>query len=93
MRKEYDFSKGKRGALIPSKGKTRITIYLDDEILASFRERAEAAGIGYQTMINEALKSYLKNPAAQPLTERDLRRVLREELSEQGITKSLRSES
>nr|NCS21133.1 CopG family transcriptional regulator [Microcystis aeruginosa G11-06] len=29
MRKEYDFSKGKRGALISSKGKTRITIYLD----------------------------------------------------------------
>ncbi len=80
MRNEYDFSKGKRGAVIPSKGKTRITIYLDDEILASFRERAEAAGLGYQTLINEALKTYLKNPTEQPLTESDLRRVLREEL-------------
>ncbi|TRT76629.1 MAG: hypothetical protein EWV82_20830 [Microcystis aeruginosa Ma_AC_P_19900807_S299] len=53
MRKEYDFSKGKRGALISSQGKTRITIYLDDEILAYFREQAETAGMGYQTLINE----------------------------------------
>lgn len=56
MRKEYDFSKGKRGALISSTGKTRITIYLDDEILAYFREQAETAGMGYQTLINEVLK-------------------------------------
>ena len=80
MRDEYDFSQGKRGAVIPSKGKTRITIYLDDEILASFRERAEATGVGYQTLINDALKAHLQNPSEQPLTESDLRRVLREEL-------------
>ena len=80
MRNEYDFSKGKRGAVIPSTGKTRITIYLDDEILDSFRQKAEAEGLGYQTLINEALKAHLKKPAIQPLTENDLRRVLREEL-------------
>ena len=40
MRDEYNFSQGKRGAAISSKGKTRITIYLDDEILESFRERS-----------------------------------------------------
>jgi hypothetical protein len=28
MRKEYDFSEGKRGYVIPTYGKTRITIYL-----------------------------------------------------------------
>ena len=66
MRKEYDFSQGKRGAVIPSKGKTRITIYLDDDLLAHFRERAESAGLGYQTLINEALKAYLKTPPEQP---------------------------
>ncbi|NEO11955.1 MULTISPECIES: BrnA antitoxin family protein [unclassified Moorena] len=82
MRKEYDFSKGKRGAVIPSKGKTRITIYLDDEILANFREQAETAGIGYQTLINEALKKHLLLPNEQPLTQGDLRRILREELSD-----------
>lgn len=81
MRKEYDFSKGKRGAVIPSKGKTRITIYLDDEILANFREEAETAGIGYQTLINEALKKHIKSDSEQVLTQEDLRRILREELS------------
>ena len=86
MRKEYDFSKGKRGAVIPSKGKTRITIYLDNEILESFRERAESAGLGYQTLINEALKAHLKETTEQPLTESDLRRVLREELFQSNET-------
>ncbi|MEZ5650956.1 MAG: hypothetical protein R3E87_10455 [Burkholderiaceae bacterium] len=37
MRKEYDLSKAKRGAVIPSPGKTRITIMLDDEIIEFFR--------------------------------------------------------
>jgi uncharacterized protein (DUF4415 family) len=81
MRKEYDFSKGKRGSVIPTHGKTRITIYLDDEILDQFREQAEIAGIGYQTLINEVLKKYLQSPSDQPLTQEDLRRILREELS------------
>ena len=85
MRKEYDFSHGKRGAIIPSEGKTRITLYLDDEILATFQERAEAAGLGYQALINKALQAYLKNSDEQPLTESDLRRVLREELLQQQL--------
>ena len=80
MRSEYDFSKGKRGPIIPSKGKTRITIYLDSDVLESFRERAEAEGLGYQTLINEVLKAHLKEPVQKSLTESDLRRVLREEL-------------
>ncbi|NJK53491.1 MAG: BrnA antitoxin family protein [Leptolyngbyaceae cyanobacterium SU_3_3] len=80
MRNNYDFSKGKRGAVIPSTGKTRITIYLDDNVLDSFRQKAEAEGLGYQTLINETLKAHLKESEKQPLTENDLRRVLREEL-------------
>lgn len=79
MRAEYDFSKAKRGALIPTKGKTRITIYIDDSVLAEFRARAEQAGTGYQTMMNEALKAYLSQ-AEPPVTETVLRRVIREEL-------------
>lgn len=82
MRDEYDFSKGKRGAIIPSKGKTRITIYLDDEVLNNFRDRAESEGIGYQTLINQTLKTYLKESNQHPVTESDLRRILREELSQ-----------
>lgn len=80
MRDEYDFSQGKRGAVLPSKGKTRITIYLDDDILDNFRERAESEGTGYQTLINQALNAYLQEPNQHPVTESDLRRILREEL-------------
>jgi len=77
MRAEYDFSKGKRGAVI--KGKTRISIYLDSAVIAGFRARAEKAGMGYQTMINEALKLHLAGDA-RPITEQVLRNVLRQEI-------------
>jgi len=80
MRAEYDFSKGKRKALIPAKGKTRITIYIDDAVLDAFRARAEKAGIGYQTMMNEVLKAFLAGEADKPLTESVLRRIIKEEL-------------
>ena len=59
MDKEYDFSKGKRGAVIASPGKTRITIMLDDDVIDSFKNKAESSGRGYQTMINEALRQAL----------------------------------
>jgi hypothetical protein len=80
MKAEYDFSHGKRRALLPSKGKTRITIYIDDAILDEFRVRADEAGTGYQTMMNEALRNYLAGGADTPVTEGILRRVIREEL-------------
>lgn len=83
MRKEYDFSKGKRGAVMPSPGKTRITIMLDDEILEFFRSKAEANGTGYQTLINAELKATVAKLAgkeSEPLTVERLRQVLREEL-------------
>jgi uncharacterized protein (DUF4415 family) len=82
MRDEYDFSKGKRGAVISSPGKTRITIMLDDDIIEAFRVRAESAGTGYQTLINSVLREAItvaKNKQ-KPLTIETLRRVLREEL-------------
>ncbi|MBA5639698.1 BrnA antitoxin family protein [Duganella sp. LX20W] len=83
MHKQYDFSEGKRGAVLSSTGKTRITIMLDEEILEYFRKYAEAQGSGYQTMINAALRQFIfdqSKPANQPVTEETLRRVLREEL-------------
>lgn len=80
MKKEYDFSKGKRGAVRPApKGKTRITIRIDDDILDWFRGQVDAAGGGnYQTLINNALREYIKNQK-EPI-EVILRRVVREEL-------------
>jgi len=84
MRKEYDFSKAKRGPVvaIPA-GKTRITIRLDDDVLEWFKVQVGAAGGGnYQTLINSALRRYMEQQA-EPLEE-TLRRVVREELRNAG---------
>ena len=80
MKAEYDFSKGKRGAVIPQKGKTRISIFIDDAVLDQFRSRAEKSGTGYQTMMNDALRQFLSE-SDQPVTEKTLRLVVREELA------------
>jgi uncharacterized protein (DUF4415 family) len=88
MRNEFDFSKAKRAKDIPhlaklqaanQKGKTRISIMLDNDVIEAFRARAEAQGTGYQTAINEALRAVLK-PENAPITTSMLRAVLREEL-------------
>src|SRR5262245_41314249 len=87
MKKEYDFSGGKRGALLTAPGKSRITIYLDNDILQAFRERGDAAGRGYQTMINDALRAALGDES-QPIDVRTLRRVLREEIPKYRVARS-----
>lgn len=81
MDSEYDFSQGKRGAVEPIvPEKTRITIRLDDNILAWFWDSVHAAGGGnYQTLINEALRQHIQHKR-EPLEE-TLHRVLREELN------------
>ena len=76
MRKEYDLSEATRGAVVREPGKQRITIMLDSDIIVAFRERAEASGRGYQTLINQALRDSLANVEL----EDTLRRVMREEL-------------
>lgn len=80
LKREYDFRNAKRGRVVavPS-GKTRITIRIDDEILAWFRDQVERAGGGnYQTLLNEVLRQHVRH-AKEPL-EKTLRRVIREEL-------------
>jgi uncharacterized protein (DUF4415 family) len=83
MRKEYDFTKARRGAVVSLRGKTRITILLDNDIVEEFRERADAAGRGYQTMINEALRDFL-GKSRRPVDAETLRRILRQELKRVG---------
>jgi uncharacterized protein (DUF4415 family) len=80
MKAEYDFSKGKRGAVLPSPGKkVRITIRLDRDIIDWFRSKVEEQGGGsYQTMLNDALRKHMEHQD-QPIEE-VLRRVVREEL-------------
>ena len=87
MKTEYDFSKGRRGAVIPQKGKTRISIFIDNAVLDEFRVRADKAGTGYQTMMNDALRKYLSE-TDQLVTEKTLRQVLRQEMPEylRGLT-------
>ncbi len=84
MRKEYDLSRARRGPIVPgSKGKTRITIRLDDDIVQWFKAQVHKAGGGnYQTLMNHALREYM-NSSHEPLEE-VLRRVLREELGNVG---------
>jgi len=81
QRKGVDFSTGRRGAVLPSpKGKTRITIRIDTDILDWFREEVNRAGGGnYQTLMNDALRQYVEERHED--LEETLRRVLREELA------------
>ena len=80
MKREYDFSKAKRGPVIPvPKGKTRITIRLDEDVIAWFRDQVyKAAGGNYQSLINDALRQFIAR-SREPLEE-TLRRVIREEI-------------
>ena len=80
MKAEYDFSKGKRGAVLPASGnKIRITIRLDRDIVDWFRAKVEEHGGGnYQSMLNDALRQHIDHQN-QPIEE-ILRRVVREEL-------------
>jgi uncharacterized protein (DUF4415 family) len=84
MKKDYDFSKGKRGAVVSvPAGKTRVTIRLDNDILEWFRDQVDKAGGGnYQSLMNQALRDYVGR-SREPL-ESALRRVIREELRRTG---------
>ncbi len=87
MKAEYDFSKGRRGAVDPlPRGKTRITIRIDRDILDWFRSLVHETGGGnYQTLINDALRDHMRRQV-EPLEE-TLRRVLREELPRRRVAK------
>ena len=81
MKPEYDFSQARRGPLLPSRGKTRITIRIDDEVLQWFRDQVvEQGGGNYQSLMNDALRDYIMS-RPEPL-EATLRRVLREEMAQ-----------
>ena len=80
MKLNYDFSKARRGAVIPPSGnKVRITIRLDKEVVEWFKSRVEESGGGnYQTLLNNALREYIEH-RNEPI-EKVIRRVVREEL-------------
>ena len=88
MKTVYDFRQGKRGRVLPpakeSRGKTRITIRLDEDLVDYFLKEADASGgaKGYQTLINEALRQYVEGKA--PRLADTLRQIVREELRAAG---------
>ncbi len=88
MKKEYDFSRGKRGAVIKTPpGKTRITIRIDDDLLQWFRDQVHEAGGGnYQPRINSALREYVEGKEEN--LKSTLRSVVREELTRYGKKES-----
>ena len=72
-----------RGPVVKPKGKTRITIYLDDDVIEAYRRMGDERGLGYQTLINAALRETI-SPNRRPVDARTLRRILREELKKTG---------
>ncbi|HZO52441.1 MAG TPA: BrnA antitoxin family protein [Bryobacteraceae bacterium] len=85
MKKQYDFSKGKRGRVVAEPpvdpGKVRITIRLDEDLVDYFGAIADRSGgkAGYQTLINSALREYVDGKT--PKWEETLRRIIREEMA------------
>ncbi|TAM74375.1 CopG family transcriptional regulator [bacterium] len=84
----YDFSAGKRGAVLPHKGKVRITIWVDESVIARFREESERTGQGYQTRINAALReAAFGNPLMDAVKE-SVREVVRSEIKAAALAKA-----
>lgn len=79
-----DWSKGKRGPVIPpDPNKTRITIRLDTDIIEHFKGIVNDAGGGnYQTLINNVLRDHIE--ARDEVLEKKLRKIVREELKRAG---------
>lgn len=88
MRKDQDFSKARRGPVLPVvTGKTRITIRLDDDILDWYRAHVESAGGGnYQTLMNQTLRRAMTE-TTEPL-EAVVRRVIRDELGTRPVKRA-----
>lgn len=76
---DADFVRAKVGGFVPAEGKSRITIWLDNDVIDAFKKRAADRGKGYQTLINDALRIAMSSDTG-PVTEDSLRRILREEL-------------
>jgi uncharacterized protein (DUF4415 family) len=84
---EYDFSRAKRGPIVPSSArKTRITIRVDTDVLNWFREEVNKSGGGnYQTLINDALRAHVQGQRGEFVAA--VRMAIREELASAGVSK------
>ena len=80
MKRQYDFSKARRGPVVRvPRGKTRITIRVDEDLLQWFRGKVDEAGGGnYQTLINNALRTFVGSH--EPSLSTVVRRIVRDEI-------------
>lgn len=85
MKNEYDFSRGKRGPAISTQGKTRITINLDSAILERIKAESARTGIGYESLINEALVQHI-GKVEKPMIADPVRIIVREECTRDSET-------
>jgi uncharacterized protein (DUF4415 family) len=85
--RDIDFSRAKRGAVIPlDPGKTKISIRLDNHVIDHFKLLVEKAGGGnYQTLINDALVGYIQQRSVLEV----VRHVVREELTRQAAKRDV----
>lgn len=74
-----DFSRAKRGPVVKHEpGKTKISIRLDNSVLAYFRTLVEQSGGGnYQSLINDALLAHIHQRTLLDI----VRQVVKEEMS------------
>ncbi|MDQ6975725.1 MAG: BrnA antitoxin family protein [Mariprofundaceae bacterium] len=81
MKKEYDFSQAKRGAVVNSGNKQKITIRLDGDIIEHFKKQAEEAGGGnYQTTINDTLREHIQGLAIGEMLKQAVKQAIHEEM-------------
>ncbi|MBI4822879.1 MAG: BrnA antitoxin family protein [Nitrospirae bacterium] len=62
LKREYDFSRGERGRFFSPK-KVSTTIRLDNDILLFFKKLATSKKAPYQSLLNEALRAYIRKCA------------------------------
>lgn len=81
--RDIDFSRARRGAVVKAeRGKTKISIRLDNAILEYFRGLVDKAGGGnYQTLINDALLEHIHRRSTLDI----VRQAVREELAPYSI--------
>jgi uncharacterized protein (DUF4415 family) len=87
--RDIDFSRAKRGAVVkPERGKTKISIRLDNTVIEFFRAAVDQAGGGnYQTLISHALREHIHRQS----TLDAVRQVVREELAPYGDARASNS--
>jgi uncharacterized protein (DUF4415 family) len=86
--RDIDFAGARRGPVTkPERGKTKISIRLDNAVLEHFRRLVDQGGGGnYQTLINDALRDYVRARS----TLDAVREVVREALAPYGGASALR---